>query len=50
MLGIYFAIHTGITPLSAEEILEFYDLTRIPVEIQPIILDYFRSNLIELLR
>ena len=37
----------GINPLSEEEILEFYDLTQVPIEIQPIDLDHFRVKLIE---
>ncbi len=39
----------GINPLSEEEILAFYDLTQVPIEIQPIDLDHFRAKLIELL-
>jgi hypothetical protein len=30
-----------------EEILEFDDLTQVPIEIQPIDLDHFRAKLIE---
>ena len=41
---------TGINPLSEEEILEFYDLTQTPIEIQQISLDHFRAKLIEVLR
>jgi uncharacterized protein DUF1638 len=40
---------TGINPLSEEEILEFYDLTQVPLEIQPIDLDHFRAKLLEML-
>ncbi len=40
----------GINPLSEEEILAFYDLTQVPIEIQPISLDHLRAKLIELLR
>lgn len=40
----------GINPLSDEEILEFYDLTQVPVEIRQISLDHFRAKLIEVLR
>lgn len=39
----------GINSLSEEEILGFYDLTQVPIEIQPISLDHFRAKLIELL-
>ncbi len=46
----FLLMDTGINPLSEEEILEFYDLIQVPIEIQPISLDCFRSNLIELLR
>lgn len=41
---------TGINPLSEEEILEFYDLTQVPIEIQQIGLDHFRAKVIEVLR
>lgn len=41
---------TGINPLSEEEILAFYDLTQVPIEIQPISLDPFRKKLAEVLR
>ena len=41
---------TGINPLSEEEILEFYDLTQVPIEIQQISLDHFRAKLIEVLK
>lgn len=41
---------TFINPLSEEEILAFYDLTQVPIEIQPIDLDHFRAKLIELLK
>jgi hypothetical protein len=43
------SMDTGINPLSEEEILEFFDPIQVPIEIQPIRLDYFRSNRIELL-
>ena len=46
----FLLMDTGINPLSEEEILEFYDLTQVPVEIQQISLDHFRAKLIELLR
>lgn len=41
---------TGINPLSEEEILEFYDLTQVPIEIQQISLVHFREKVIEVLR
>jgi len=41
---------TGVNPLSEEEILAFYDLTQVPIEIQQISLDHFQAKLIELLQ
>ncbi len=41
---------TGVKPLSEEEILGFYDLTQIPIEIQQVSLDHFKTNLIEVLK
>jgi uncharacterized protein DUF1638 len=46
----FLLMDTGINPLSEEEILEFYDLTQVPIEIQQISLDHFREKLIEVLR
>ena len=46
----FLLMDTGINPLSEEEILEFYDLTQVPIEIQQISLDHFRAKLIEVLR
>lgn len=40
---------TGVNPLTEEEILEFYDLIQVPIEIEQISLDYFRDQLSELL-
>lgn len=45
----FLLMDTGINPLSEEEILEFYDLTQVPVEIQQIGLDHFRAKLSEVL-
>jgi len=42
-------LDTGSNPLSDEEILEFYDLTQVPIEIQQIDLDHLRAKVIELL-
>ena len=39
----------GINPLSDEEILEFFDLTQIPIEIQPLELDHFKGLLTEMI-
>lgn len=43
-------LDTGINPLSDEEMLEFYDLTQVPIEIQQIRLDYFRTKVADVLR
>ncbi len=43
-------LDTGINPLSDDEILEFYDLTQVPIEIQQVSIEHFRSKVIELLR
>ena len=42
-------LETGINPLSEEEILAFYELTQVPIEMQAIDLSYFRARLMELL-
>jgi len=47
---VFLLIDTGINSLSEEEILAFYDLTQVPVEIQQIDLDHFRAKVIEVLR
>ena len=46
----FLLMDTGINPLSEEEILEFYDLIQVPIEIQQISLDHFREKLIEVLQ
>ncbi|WP_372683787.1 DUF1638 domain-containing protein [Desulfosarcina sp.] len=46
----FLLMDTGVNPLSEEEILEFYDLVQVPVEIQEISLDHFRAKLAEMLR
>ena len=38
-------LEPGINPLSDEEILEFFDLTQIPIEIEPLELEHFKSLL-----
>lgn len=43
-------LDTSTNPLSDEEILEFYDLTQVPIETQQISIEHFRSKVIELLR
>jgi hypothetical protein len=40
----------ALTPLSEEEILEFYDRSQVPVEIRQISLDHFRAKLIKVLK
>ncbi len=42
-------LDTGVNPLSDEEILAFYDLIQVPIEIQPTGLDRFRQKLMEML-
>jgi hypothetical protein len=42
-------LEPGINPLSDEEILEFFDLTQIPIEIEPLELDHFKSLLTEMI-
>ncbi len=39
----------GINPLSDEEILEFFDLTQVPAEIEPLELDHFQRLLTEMI-
>jgi len=43
-------LDTGIEPLSDEMILEFFELTRVPIEILPVSLDHFKKVVIQLLR
>jgi Protein of unknown function (DUF1638) len=43
-------LDTGVDTLSDEEIMEFYDLTQVEIEIQPVDLDHFRTLLQELLQ
>ncbi len=40
----------GIDPLSDEEILMFFDLTQIPIKIEPLELNHFKCILDEFLR
>jgi hypothetical protein len=42
-------LEPGINPLSDEEILEFFDLTQIPIEIEPLELYHFKSLLIAMI-
>jgi hypothetical protein len=42
-------LEPGIEPLSEEEILEFFDLTQVPMDVQPLSLDHFRNVLREVL-
>ncbi len=46
----FLLLDTGINALSDEEILKFYELTQVPVEIKQISLDHFREKLNEVLR
>jgi len=36
-------LNAGVAPVSDEEILTFYDLAQVPIEIEPIDLEYFRG-------
>ena len=42
-------LEPGLNPLSDEEILTFFDLVQVPVEVEPLELQHFRSTLTELL-
>lgn len=42
-------IDAGLSPLSDEEILEFFELAQVPIEVEAIDLAYFRENLRSLL-
>ena len=42
-------LDTGVDPLSDEQIMEFYDLTQVEVEILPVDLDHFKKLIKELL-
>jgi hypothetical protein len=42
-------VDPGLHPLSDEEVLEFFDLVQVPVEVVPLDLDRFRQELISLL-
>ncbi|MDR2632456.1 MAG: DUF1638 domain-containing protein [Treponema sp.] len=41
-------LDTGVFPISDEELFEFFEFTRVPVERMPISLDYFKSLVLEL--
>lgn len=40
----------GLVPLTDEEILEFFDLVQVPVEVAPLDLDHFHQVLMELMQ
>lgn len=42
-------LEPGINPLTDEEILEFFDLVQVPLEVEPLDLEHFRATLAELL-
>lgn len=51
-LGFYdriLLLDTGLIPLDEEKIFEFFEYSQVPIEILPIDLDYFRSQLNSLL-
>jgi len=41
---------TGVNPVSDEDLLEYFEKTQIPVEVEQVNLDHFREKVIELLR
>ncbi|MDR0524787.1 MAG: DUF1638 domain-containing protein [Spirochaetaceae bacterium] len=43
-------LDTGLFPIEDEEVLAFYDFTQIPLEIEPIGLDYFKSVILDICR
>jgi len=43
-------LDTGIEPLSEELILDFFELTQVPIEILPVSLDHFKTVVRQLLR
>ncbi|MEN8199975.1 MAG: DUF1638 domain-containing protein [Thermodesulfobacteriota bacterium] len=43
-------LDTGVDPLSDEQIIEFYDLTQVEIDILPVTLDHFKSLLQDLLQ
>jgi Protein of unknown function (DUF1638) len=43
-------LDTGVDPLSDEQIMEFYDLTQVEIDILPVDLVYFKTLLQELMR
>jgi hypothetical protein len=42
-------LEPGINPLNDEEILSFFDLTQVPIDIEPLELDHFEQTLTKLL-
>ncbi len=42
-------VDSGINPLSDEDVLAFFDLTQVPLEIEPLDLGHFRQEVAELL-
>ncbi len=43
-------LDTGVAPLSDEQIMEFYDLTQVEIDILPVDLIYFKKLLLDLLQ
>ena len=41
-------LDSGVSNISDEEILEFFDYTQVPIDIEPISLDYFKNVIIEM--
>jgi len=51
-MGIYdriLLLDPGLSPLSDEEILAFFDLVQVPIEVEPLDLDCFRRCVMETL-
>ena len=42
-------VDSGVNPLSDEDVLAFFDLTQVPLEIEPLDLGHFRHEVSELL-
>lgn len=43
-------LDTGLFEISEEDLFEFFDFTQIPVEVEPIALDHFKSVVLDLCR
>jgi hypothetical protein len=43
-------LDAGVDPLSEEEILSFFDLVQVPIEVESLNLDHFKCTLAEVLQ